>query len=210
MKLKPFSSLRHLRLFLGKTQKEFANEIAGCSKFTIESVETNSSRLKLSTSLGFKISEATGCDYGWLMSNEENLPMISHSGRDYTLADFENARDADLESLKFYRVEPEMDILVAADILHRVLEAARKRDVKAVSDFQKRLEHYVRSEISRFRDLQDEVYREIRKWGEENIGTGKSYPKNFLFPRSTEPFKRGKKRADKAIAAIENRKKVLK
>ena len=76
-----------------------------------------------------------------------------------------------------------------------------------MSDFQKRLEHFVRSEISRFRDLQDEVYGEIRQWGERNVGTGMSYPKNFLFPRSSEPFRRGKKRADKAIAAIEKREK---
>jgi hypothetical protein len=77
--------------------------------------------------------------------------------------------------------------------------------VKAVSDFQRRLDDFVRREVSHFRDLQDEVYREIRQWGVENVGTGKSYPKNFLFARSTEPFKRGKQRADKAIAAIEKR-----
>jgi DNA-binding XRE family transcriptional regulator len=210
MKLKPFSSLRHLRLFLGKSQKEFANEIAGCSKFTIESLESNPLRLKLSTRLAFKISESTGCDVNWLLSNSENLPMTNANGRDYSLQDWEDARDADLESLKFYRVEPEMEIGVAADLLHRVLDAARKRDIKALSDFQKRLEHYVRSEISRFRDLQDEVYQEIRQWGERNVATGKSYPKNFLFPRSLEPFKRGKKRADKAIAAIEKRLKPIK
>jgi hypothetical protein len=61
-----------------------------------------------------------------------------------------------------------------------------------------------------FRELQDKIYQETRRWAEENVGTGKSYPKNFLFPRSTEPFKRGKQRADKAIAAIEDRKKRLK
>ena len=208
MKLTPFCSVRHLRLFLKKGQKEFC-DLGGCTRHTIESIEQD--RLKLSTSLGYKISQATGVDFGWLMANDENLPMINHNGRDYTIQDFENAKDEDLESLKFYRVEPEMEIGVAADLLHRVLEAARKegrQDVKAVSDFQKRLERYVRSEISHFRDLQDDIYSEIRRWGEENVATGKSYPKNFLFPRSTEPFKRGKKRADKAIAAIEKRKKT--
>jgi hypothetical protein len=86
------------------------------------------------------------------MSNDENLPMVNHNGRKYTMQDFEDAQDADLESLKFYRpdVEPEMEILIAADYLCRVLDAARTRDIKAVSDFQKRLEHYVRSEISHF------------------------------------------------------------
>jgi len=31
--------------------------------------------------------------------------------------------------------------------------------------------------------------------------------KNFLFPRISEPFKRGKQRADKAIATMEKREK---
>jgi hypothetical protein len=127
-----------------------------------------------------------------------------------TLAGLGGRQRPRLELLKFYRVEPEMEIGVAADLLHRVLDAARTRDVRAVSDFQKSLDDFVRREVSRFRELQDEVYQEIRQWGEENVGTGKSYPKNFLFPRSTEPFKRGKQRADKAIAAIEDRKKRLK
>jgi hypothetical protein len=168
------------------------------------------SRLKLSTSLGFKISQATGVDFGWLMANDENLPMVNHNGRDYTMQDFEDAKDEDLESLKFYRVESEMEIGVAADLLHRVLDAARTRDVKAVSDFQRRLEDFVRREVSHFRDLQDKVFTRSGGGEKRTSAPGKSYPKNFLFPPSPERFKRGKQRADKATAAIEDRKKRLK
>jgi hypothetical protein len=62
------------------------------------------------------------------MSNDENLPMVNHNGREYTMQDFEDAQDADLESLKFYRpdVEPEMEILIAADYLCRVLCGTHK------------------------------------------------------------------------------------
>jgi hypothetical protein len=97
------------------------------------------------------------------MANDKNLPMVNHNAREYTMQDWEDAKDEDLESLKFYRVEPEMEIGVAADLLHRVLEAAYKRDVKAVSDFQRNLDDFVRREVSHFRELQDEIYREIRQ-----------------------------------------------
>lgn len=132
------------------------------------------------------------CD--WKLLKLESLDAcilhINHEGQPYTLKDFEFVQDEDLKSLRFYRVEPEMEIGVAADLLCRCLKAAYVRDdVKAVSDFRKRLEWYVRSEISRFAGLRDEVYQEIRQWGEENVGEGKSYPKTFLFPRNVEPFK---------------------
>ena len=42
--------------------------------------------------------------------------MINHNGRDYSLQDFKDAKDEDLESRKFYRVESEMEIGIAADL----------------------------------------------------------------------------------------------
>jgi hypothetical protein len=69
----------------------------------------------------------------------------------------------------------------AYDLLCRTLDAARAKDTLAVSDFRKRLEHYVRSEINRFPELRDEVYQEIRRWGEKNVATGKSIPRTFCF-----------------------------
>ena len=206
MKQTVFNSLRHLRQFIGLGQKEIADR-AGCSRHAIESIEQG--RLRLSTSLGFKISQATGCDFGWLMSNDESLLMINHEGQPYTKGDFELARDEELESLRFYRVEPEMEIGVAYGLLCRVLQAARARDVKDVVDFQKRLEWYVRSEVGHFRELQDAVYGEIQQWNRENVGTGKSYPKTFLFPRSAKPFELGQRKFDEAIAAIADRKKRM-
>jgi hypothetical protein len=189
------------------SQKEMS-VLGDCSRHAIESVEYG--RLKLSTRLGFKISQACGVDLGWLMANDENLPMINHEGQPYKAPeDFDRAQDKELESLKFYRVEPEMEIGMAYDFLCRVLEAAQAKGVNAVSDFQHRLEVYVRSEVGHFGDLQDAVYGEIRQWGKENVATRKSYPKSFLFPRSAEPFKRGRQRFDKAIQAIADREKRM-
>src|SRR5262249_8646942 len=123
--------------------------------------------------------------------------------------DCERAEDEGLKSLKFYRVEPEMEIGVAYDFLCRVLKAEQAKGVDAVSDFLHRLDSYVRSEVGRFGDLQDAVYSEIRQWGKKNVAPGKSYPKSFLFPRSTEPFKRGRRKFDEAIQAIEDREKRM-
>jgi hypothetical protein len=203
-----FNSLRHLRRELCKTQGEMAGpDIADCSVSTIVSLEIG--RLKLSPKLGWRISEACGIDYGWLMANDESRPMINLAGQPYSPEDFTQAQDKDLESLKFYQVEPEMEIGVAYDFLCRVLEAAKEQGVNAVSGFLHRLEAYVRSEVGHFTELQDAVFGEIRQWGKENVATGKSYPKSFLFPRSAEPFKRGQERFEKAIQAIAAREKRM-
>ena len=124
----------------------------------------------------------------------------------YTREDFELAQEA-VESIQLANIKLEMEIDVAADLLHRVYDAAQAKDMLAVSDFRRRLEFYIRSEIHRFPELRDQVYAEIRKWGEENVATGKSYPKSFLFPRSKESFLRAQKRALAGIKVIEKSEK---
>ena len=206
MTVTTFPNLRRLRRFLDLSQQEFAL-LAECTRHTIESVEQG--RLHLSNDLGFRISRVTGIDLAWLMADDENLPMVNPEKQPYSQKDFSDAQEA-LESLKFHRIEPQMEVQVAGDLLHRTLEAANARDMLAVSDFLKRLEYFVRSEIHRFPKLRDQVYAEIRKWGEENVATGKSYPKSFLFPRSVEPFQRNQKRAFAGAKVIEKRQKAIK
>ena len=143
------------------------------------------------------------------MADDENLPMTNLEGRRYDRSDFERALAA-LESLRVASLKAELEIATAYDLLHRTLDAARARNTLAVSDFRKRLEHYVRSELHCFPDLRDEVYEEIRRWGEKNVATGKSYPKSILFPRGVKLFQHVQKRAAAAIQAIQNKRKAIK
>jgi DNA-binding XRE family transcriptional regulator len=200
------TTVQQLRRFLDLGQKELA-DLAGCSRHTIESVEQG--RLKLSTQLASKIAVACGVDLVWLTANNPNSPMINHEGQPYSRKDYDELTEKKgLESLRFYRVEPEMEIGVAYDLLCRTLKAAHARN--QVPQFMHRLEHFVRSEVGRFAKLRDEVYHEIRQWGEENVGSGKSYPKSFLFPRSTEAFERGRLKFKQAITALKEREKAIK
>ena len=141
--------------------------LVGCTRHTVESLEMG--RLKLSTGLGFKFAQATGVDYGWLMANDESLPMINNEGLEYTQERFSSRQELaekpdgldSLRPLLFYRHAPEIKVGVAYDLLIRVLQKAQKRNT--VPQFIHRLEWFVRSEVAKFGDLQDEVYAEIRK-----------------------------------------------
>jgi DNA-binding XRE family transcriptional regulator len=195
-KQRKFNSVRHLRNCLGKTQQAFASEIAKCSRFSIESIETG--RLDLSAELGARISAATGCDFGWLMSNDEKLRFVNVAGRPYAKEDAERASETDGSIASFWSIGPEIRVLVAADLLHRVLAAAQARG-GAEHMYLARLENYVRSEVGRFAALQNEIYDEIR--------AAPSLP--FLSPRSLEPFQRIRKRATAAIEALKAREKAI-
>ena len=199
-KQRKFNSVRHLRNFLEKTQQAFASHIARCSRFSIESIETN--RLALSAALGAKIAAATNCDYRWLMSNDEKLPFINSDGRPYAKEDAERASEKDAsESIQFAHSGPEVAVLIGADLLLRVLQAAQARN--AVSEFISRFENYVRSEVGRFAALQDEIYAEIR-------GRTSSSLAFFIYARSTEPLRRIRRRATAAIQAVKAREKAIK
>ena len=87
-------------------------------------------------------------------------------------------------SLSSSIIKLEMEIEVARDLLHRTLDAAHARDMVAVSDFRKELEFFVRSEIHTFPQVEGPGVCRNQEVGEENVATGKSYPKSFLFPRS--------------------------
>jgi hypothetical protein len=132
--------------------------------------------------------------------------MTTAEGEVYERKHFELAQEA-VESIQLANVKLEMEIDVAADLLHRVYDTAQAKDMLAVSDFRRRLEDFIRREIHRFPELRDQVYAEIKEWGEKNVATGKSYPKNFLYPRSVKTFRRAQKRALAGVEAIENSEK---
>jgi transcriptional regulator with XRE-family HTH domain len=227
--MKGFNSLRHLRTFLGKEQREMA-VIAGCSRHTVESIEQG--RLKLSPRLATEIAEATAIDSSWLLANDQSLPMVTRAGAAYSVKAFELAQDAELSKpLPLYQFPPEMKVNVATDLLHQALRAARR--CNAVQPFLRRLENFIRSEIRRFPELANEVRTErqhettIRKWQHEttirkrqfvtkNRGKWQHVTKNkfqareLLFPRDAGPLQRNKRRCLEAIAEFRAWEKVSK
>ena len=185
-----FNSVAHLRKILQKTQQDFAG-MAGVSRNAIALIEIG--RLNLSAQLADKISQETGVSVLWLKANDPSLPMTNFEERPYAASDFDTAqrfnRDKDLKPLARYRDLPEHEICVAYTILRRVLKAARKRN--QVPQFTKRLEYFIRNEISCYSELQEEIYSELRAWNERYVGTGRTNPKSFLFPRNEESFEQG-------------------
>jgi transcriptional regulator with XRE-family HTH domain len=204
-----FNTLRRLRTFLGKEQREMA-VIAGCSRHTVESVEQG--RLRLSARLATKISEATGIDYNWLLAGDTTLPMVARDGAPYRQKDFELAQDSELSKpLPLYQFAPEMQVGVGADLVYRALKAARRRN--AVPEFLKRFNHYVRSEIRRFPEFRNEVrgqwQHETRKGGGKWQFEHKSgVRKELLLPRDEGPLQRNKRPCLEAIAEFRAWEKV--
>ena len=91
----------------------------------------------------------------------------------------------------------EEEICVAYTILRRVLKAARKRN--QAPQLTKRIEHFIRSEISRYSELQKEIYSELREWNERYVGTGRTYPKSLLFPRHEKSLQQGRQEFEIAL-----------
>jgi DNA-binding XRE family transcriptional regulator len=218
--MKGFNSLRHLRTFLGKEQREMA-VIAGCSRHTVESIEQG--RLKLSPRLATEIAEATAIDSSWLLANDQSLPMVTRAGAAYSVKAFELAQDAELSKpLPLYQFPPEMKVNVATDLLHQALRAARR--CNSVQPFLRRLENFIRSEIRRFPELANEVranrQHETRSGGKRQFVTksrGKRQlehkrggKKELLLPRDAGPLQRNKRRCLEAIAEFRTWEKVSK
>jgi transcriptional regulator with XRE-family HTH domain len=89
------SGLKHtvavLRSVIGVGQKELA-ALVDCSPATIQSIELNSGRLKLSESLAERISHETGVDLNWLLSNDTRKQPTAFGGKPYTKQSFEERR----------------------------------------------------------------------------------------------------------------------
>lgn len=132
------SKLRHtlavLRDTIGLGQKEMA-ALVDCSPATIQSIELNSGRLKLSESLGEKISHATGVDLKWLMDNDTRKPIVNASGESYTRESFEQCQ-ADLSSLpsddlSIDHLKFGIDLLLA-ELFGIYVDAVKKRKLRLV------------------------------------------------------------------------------
>ena len=177
MKPTVFNSLRHLRITPRVNPKR--DELACKMHPSYNRKSRNRSAEALHQSR-LQIRSGNRSRYGWLMANDESLPLINNEGLPYAERDFFAAQqilqktdgEDSLRPLAFYRHIPELKVIVAGDLLARVLQAAHKRNL--VPQFIHRLEWFVRAEVSKFGDLQEEIYVEIRKH---------DWPKGgFLFP----------------------------
>jgi hypothetical protein len=101
-----------------------------------------------------------------------------------------------VQSLQFHTVAPEMKLGVAYGLLYQILRSARRHN--AVPQFLRELEHFIRRKANQFPELKDAILAGHRSDG-----------KGVLFPRSTEPFKLGRRKFREAITEIELRQKVI-
>jgi len=108
-------ALAVLRLTLGLGQKEMA-QLVGCSAATIQSVELNSGRLKLSSSLAERISKETGVAVRWLLQNDTAAPIIDVAGEPFTAETFKRHRAS--------RERPKTDFRDTAYVLRMATLAA--------------------------------------------------------------------------------------
>jgi hypothetical protein len=181
-------------------------DVGNCSVHTIVSVETG--RLTLSKKLGWRISQATGCDFMWLTANDPGLAVTDHEGRRYTAESFKAAQDRTLKSLRFYRIEPALQLGVAYSLLHRTLCRVRTNPVAAPA-FLEELEMFVRRMLELDPELKDQIYAEIYQWNRANVGAGKSFPKSFLFPRSAAPVELMRTQAEEGQRAVADRERRM-
>jgi len=192
------SNLRALRLFLGLTQKQMAT-LASTSVHSLLSIELG--RMALSSKMALKVVRATGISLDWLTGGSG--PMLNDRGEPYTRRDFNDSRDRD-QTVAFYLAEEEMEILVAADLLLRVHKEVRARAFHALPRFHKDINDAIKDfikdhtgKIPQLKELKVRIERENKERDQRQ-----KRPRSYLFPASTEPFKRIRKKANEAIAAF--------
>jgi transcriptional regulator with XRE-family HTH domain len=193
--------LARLRERLGDMPQKQLADLAGCSTATIQAVELL--KLKLSSGLAFKISQATGISYDYLLAGDPNKAPVNHNGQPYSEADLIRAQDEDLRTLRYHELYPKVALAQAYFFLKRVLESEQSNNWAGVPFFLKRVESFVRSQVHSVPALQNEVYRELKRWWDENVKTGRSYPKSFLTPLDTRAFQVMKSDADEGERAFE-------
>jgi transcriptional regulator with XRE-family HTH domain len=192
------SNLRALRLFLGLTQKQMG-ALVPTSVHSLLSVELG--RMALSSKMALKIARATGISLEWLTGGPG--PMLNDRGELYTKQDFDDSRNRD-QTMEFYLSVEEMEILVAADLLLRVHKEVRARAFHAFPQFHKDLNHVIKDfikdqakKIPQLGELKARIEQENKARNQRQ-----ERPRSYLFPASTEPFKRIRRKANEAATAF--------
>ena len=192
------SNLRTLRLFLGLTQKQMG-ALVPTSVHSLLSVELG--RMELSSRMALKIARATGVSLEWL--RDGSGPMLNDRGEPYSRQDFDDSRDRD-QTTEFYLAAEEMEALIAADLLLRVNKEVRVRAFYALPQFRKDLNRFVQGfiedqakKIPQLKELKARIEQENKARNQRQ-----KRPRPYLFPGSTEPFKRVRRKSNEAIAAF--------
>jgi transcriptional regulator with XRE-family HTH domain len=148
-------TLRHalaiLRERLGHlTQKELA-AYAGTSTWTIQAIELG--KLKLSERLAFRISEATGVSYAWLMQNDLSRPPVNSRNEPYSEADLSRAQNKGLQEGRMSGLNGKMELTQAYYIL-RLIRDKLAKNPDELSFFLSRLKGYLQTELAKIPDMQ--------------------------------------------------------
>jgi hypothetical protein len=168
---------------------------AGCSPGLIQSIETG--RRRLSTEIALRISNSTGVDATWLMSNDSDAPMINSAGGPYDYhKDFkprESAKGVSPLVTALHRRWRELQLAVAFDLLHRLLTASRVKGKDSMNGFMDRLAKFLEKEVNSHANLKKTIKNEHRR---TDMAAFKAGALSLLAAADFKPLQRGMIRLD--------------
>jgi transcriptional regulator with XRE-family HTH domain len=190
----PLHSLRALRIFLGYRQKELAGYL-GIPENTFKALELGYRRL--TTKMAARISAASGVSQAWLLRNRRGEPILSESGKPFSVDDFERAQafsDVKLAEGSYLLRLERMEFAQVYFLLLAIADSYGD-DFKGKNGFKKRLEHFMRHEEIKRPELHEDLaaFRASR---------GPLGAKSWLFPRDSGIF-------DVLIEELRNNKRAL-
>ena len=193
------SKVRQLRTLLELTQSELAG-LSGISRQLLLAIETG--RKPLSTAAAAQVAEATGVSLEWLMSDDDSQPYNT-LGEPYSRADFDRRQSPAVPSVHetrshFYFNEARLG--VAYDLLCRLLAASRVEGNTA--KFMEKTEKFLHEQLVQYPSLENAIREERTKASQRALKGARLVALGLLSPANPEPFKRGRERLSRALAAI--------
>jgi transcriptional regulator with XRE-family HTH domain len=190
--------MRQIRKLLKLSQAEMG-ALGGISKYMILRIEHGQEQL--SAQVARRLAESTGISGAWLMSDDDD-PPVNDAGEPYTLSDFERAQSAppsvhDTAAHYYYH---EAQLGVAFDLMLQILAAHRVK--RTSKEFMNRVERFIKDELKRHKALQDRIFGQQSRRNEQAIKKGKVIALGLLSPVDPEPFKRGREKLARALAAV--------
>jgi len=181
---RPLHTLRALRTFLRKTQKEFAPYLA-IPFDTLKSLETG--RRGLTPQMADQIARRTGVNEKWLRENRGGT-ILDETGQPYSLSRFQKVQqfnfDRPEDSPFFLRLE-RMEFAQFYFLLCVIAEDYGQ-DLHGRITFKKRLERFIRAEEGRRPELHRKLEDFRIEWRKRNMGRLRVV--SWLFPRDPEIF----------------------
>jgi transcriptional regulator with XRE-family HTH domain len=176
----PRHVLAKVRRALGNiSQRELADYV-GCSVDTIRSIEQD--RLKLPKRLAWRISDAIGISYDWLLDNDLSRPPVNQAGQPYSRDDLIIAQDERMpfpigaEPLPVLTPVPPLPadppkddktkrLRRACRALRLMLEEASGQPDHGAAFFLAEVERFVRDQLREFPELRSELEQRQKRSG---------------------------------------------